>query len=390
MSLWLVLIIAFIVGLNGGYLALQIWLLKRHDLASRGTVIAVWTWTLAMNGLFLLQALAPEAWTGFLRRWFYFPLAVQMVWNVLFILLLVPLLLLAVLLVRWRKRLQRNPAVPVGTDLSRRKFIYLLSYGAVPATALGMGVHGTLSQDDLRVNAMSVPVSNLPPQWEGFTIAHVSDIHSGVFCGPERMRRIGDRINDMKADLIVLTGDLINHSMSEFPDVLDLVHRLESRQGLWICEGNHDHPATGDVVRACGENNLRMLYNSSATLSREGARLVLAGLPWIPSGIDLPTGEVTRLFPERQSGDLRLLLAHHPRLFDSAESADLVLSGHTHGGQIMFGSMGLGPMFFKYWSGLYRRGTSSLVVSNGCGDWFPCRIGAPAEVGLLRLTRAAS
>ncbi len=87
-------------------------------------------------------------------------------------------------------------------------------------------------------------------------------------------------------------------------------------------------------------------------------------------------------------GDVRILLAHHPHLFDIAESVDLVLAGHTHGGQIMVGPVGFGPVFFKYWSGLYQRGTTSMVVSNGCGDWFPCRIGAPAEIGLLRLTAA--
>ncbi len=98
---------------------------------------------------------------------------------------------------------------------------------------------------------------------------------------------------------------------------------------------------------------------------------------------------VGALYPARQPGDVRLLLAHHPNLFDDAVETDLVLSGHTHGGQIMCGPVGLGPLFFKYWSGLYQREKTALVVSNGAGDWFPCRIGAPAEIGLLRLTSAS-
>jgi len=97
---------------------------------------------------------------------------------------------------------------------------------------------------------------------------------------------------------------------------------------------------------------------------------------------------VSNLYPARQKGDLRILLAHHPHLFDVADSTDLVLTGHTHGGQIMAGPIGFGPLFFKYWSGIYQRRNTTLVVSNGCGDWFPCRIGAPAEIGLLRLTAA--
>ena len=98
---------------------------------------------------------------------------------------------------------------------------------------------------------------------------------------------------------------------------------------------------------------------------------------------------VSALFPARQEGDLRVLLAHHPDLFDIAQDADLVLSGHTHGGQIMFGDgIGLGRLRFKYCSGLFQRDNTTMIVSNGCGDWFPCRIGAPAEIGLLKLKRA--
>ena len=98
---------------------------------------------------------------------------------------------------------------------------------------------------------------------------------------------------------------------------------------------------------------------------------------------------VGQLFPTRQEGDVRILLAHHPDLFDIAREADVVLSGHTHGGQIMLGdNVGLGRIRFKYCSGRFQRGNTTMIVSNGCGDWFPCRIGAPAEIGLLRLTRA--
>jgi len=80
--------------------------------------------------------------------------------------------------------------------------------GAAPATATALGVHGTLSRYDLRAREYTVPIANLPPELEGFTIAHVSDLHSGVFCGPQRLANIVEATNDLNADLIVLTGDV--------------------------------------------------------------------------------------------------------------------------------------------------------------------------------------
>jgi predicted MPP superfamily phosphohydrolase len=132
-----------------------------------------------------------------------------------------------------------------------------------------------------------------------------------------------------------------------------------------------------------------MLRAQTAILPVENRRLILAGLPWPGWRFLTNPGRIAQLYPARQEGDVRLLLAHHPHFLDNADGIDLILAGHTHGGQIMAGPVGLGPLFFKYWSGLYQRGTAQMIVSNGAGDWFPCRIGAPAEVGLVRLVKAA-
>jgi len=201
---------------------------------------------------------------------------------------------------------------------------------------------------------------------------------------------MSDATNDLKADLIAITGDIINREIHELPDALTAMQRLESKHGIYLCEGNHDVIAgDGVVAMACTENHLPMIYNSCMSIPIRGQRLVLGGLSWDSAYIyqDQPD-LVSSLFPERQPGDVRILLAHHPHLFDIADSADLVLSGHTHGGQIMFGDVGLGRLRFKYCSGRFQRNDTTMIVSNGCGDWFPCRIGAPAEIGLLRLTAA--
>jgi predicted MPP superfamily phosphohydrolase len=388
LSLFRLVILALLTVLNFGWAGVMIYLLRKHRLRWRAAGIAALAWAALMMGLVIVQGFCPPDWIPALRRWIYFPLSVEMVWNLLFLQALGAILALLVLGRASRGDGAREPAPQ---DLSRRRFLYLAACGAAPATAIAMGVHGTATRDDLRVRELDVPIANLPPAFEGFTIAHVSDLHSGVFCGPGRLRKIGDATNDLKADLIVMTGDMINSNLTEFADAAEIIRRWESPHGVYLCEGNHDLFA-GEIPfgDACAGAGFPLLRNTRVALPVRGGRLMLGGLPWYSRSFRGDPANIARLFPERREGDLRVVLAHHPNLFDaSAGSADLMLSGHTHGGQIMLGDAGFGPLFFEYWSGLYRRGASTLVVSNGAGDWFPCRIGAPAEIGRLRLVRAS-
>lgn len=375
--------------MNAGLVTLQIRLLQRRRPWPKWIGTALILWAVLMSSLFLLQAFAPSDWMPFIRHWLYVPMAVEMSWNVLLLIFLFLSLILLVLI--FQRPLLAREKKPLSLEgISRRKFIYMAAYGAAPAVAIGMGVHGSITRNDLRVRPYSLPIAGLPPELEGFTIAHVSDLHSGIFVGPDRLKIISDATNDLKADLVTITGDIINREMTEFAPAINAIKAIESRHGSYLCEGNHDLiPGPGVVMNACAENNLPMLAHESVILPIHGRRLILGGLPWMKEHFEGHPELVERLFPTRQEGDVRVLLAHHPHMFDIADSADLVLSGHTHGGQIMFGDhFGLGPAFFKYWSGLYRRGNTSMVVSNGCGDWFPCRICAPAEIALLTLKAA--
>ena len=384
---WIEAISIYMIAANIAFASLWVWLLERRPSWPRWLGAVIYAWAILMSGLFVLEAFEPEPWKVFMRHWLYFPMAVEMVWNVLFLQVLLPSMILFVLFAR---RISRIPvSQPLSKEgISRRQFVYLLGYGAMPAVAMGMGVHGAVTRDDLRLREFQIPIAGLPPELEGFTIAHVSDLHSGLFVGPKRLKIMSDMANDLKADLVAVPGDLINREMTEFPAALASLQRIESRFGMYLCEGNHDViPGDGMVVAACAQNGLPMLYNSSTIVPVRGRRLVLAGLPW--SKIGYSPNAVASLFPPRKEGDVRILLGHHPHIFDVADSADLLLSGHTHGGQIMLTEhIGLGPIRFKYNSGLFKRGNTTMIVSNGCGDWFPCRIGAPAEIGLLRLTKA--
>jgi predicted MPP superfamily phosphohydrolase len=386
-------VVALIVALNLGGAAIFIGLLRRRRPWARALGAAAILWAVTMSALGVVQIFAPTVWKPFLRHWLYFPFAVEMVWNVLFLepcFLALALTAVAIHFSRSVTHAEKAVTAPEPGAMSRRNFVYLLAGSAVPAASVAMGVHGVLTRHDLRVHHYRLAFPGLPAGLEGFTIAHLSDLHSGIFCGPERMRLIGEATNDLKPDLITITGDIINNNKDEFADALTMIQKLETRHGIYLCEGNHDTFAgPGVIAQACADNGIPWLYRSCAVLPVNGARLILGGLPWMSEGFEGQPEIVSSLYPARAETDFRILLAHHPHLFDIASDVDLVLAGHTHGGQIMAGDeIGLGPLFFRYWSGLYQRDRTSLIVSNGCGDWFPCRIGAPAEIGLVRLTAA--
>jgi predicted MPP superfamily phosphohydrolase len=275
--------------------------------------------------------------------------------------------------------------------LSRRE-VLASAMVALPPLLTGAAVIRGIGQiQQFRINRVEIPLAQLPPELDGLTIAHVSDIHIGRFTRPGMLPKIADATNSLKADLVLLTGDLIDIALSDLPAGIDFVHKLDPRHGLAIIEGNHDlieNPFTFETkLRATG---LPLLLDESMMMTVRGRPVQILGMSWVRADpmIDL---SMDRLLGQRQGDAFPILLAHHPHAFDAAARADipLTLAGHTHGGQIMLNErLGAGPTMFRYWSGLYRRKDSALFVSNGVGNWFPLRIGAPAEIVHITLRSA--
>jgi predicted MPP superfamily phosphohydrolase len=192
-----------------------------------------------------------------------------------------------------------------------------------------------------------------------------------------------------------LTGDLINDALADLDTGLELTRALEARFGLAIIEGNHDlieNPT--EFERRVKASGIPFLLDESTIISVRGFPVQLLGLSWTRvggEGRDVAIASaVQKLLEQREQDAFPILLAHHPHAFDAAAAAELplTLSGHTHGGQLMLNEqLGLGPALFRYWSGLYSRGQSKLIVSNGVGNWFPLRLNAPAEIVHLTLRR---
>ncbi len=285
-----------------------------------------------------------------------------------------------------RRAVRPRPQEP--PDFSRRRFLRA-SAAFVPPLAAGATLGIALPQlGDFRVRRLLVQVPRLPERLDGLVIAHVSDLHYGKFTTPADVDRMVETVNAFDADLLVFTGDLVDLSLKDLPRALAAIGRLRARAGLFACEGNHDLIDDGDAFRRrVREAGVALLLDEARTVEVRGERVRIHGVTWARDQSGRREA-VARARGQREEGAFPVLLAHHPHAFDEADGFPLTLSGHTHGGMLMWNErLGAGPILYRYWSGLYTEGDRSLVVSNGVGNWFPLRAHAPAEIVHLTLTR---
>jgi predicted MPP superfamily phosphohydrolase len=198
--------------------------------------------------------------------------------------------------------------------------------------------------------------------------------------------------NGGPADLVVLGGDLINTTLRDLPAGLDMATALRGRLGTVAIIGNHDvMDNVAQFAWAVERAGIPLLVDQCMTIEpTPGVRFQLLGVNWQFTDERL-NQSVAYVAARRDPALFPICLAHHPHAWDEAvrQGLPLVLSGHTHGGQIMLtDSIGGGPLKFRYWTGTHRRDGSTLVISNGVGNWFPLRVNAPPE--LLKITLRAA
>lgn len=293
------------------------------------------------------------------------------------------------------------------TPVLSRRALFGAAFASTPPLFTAIGTFKAMDQlDEFRIRRLTIPLNGLPRDLDGLTIAHVSDVHVGSFTRGKTPQKIAEATNNLRADLVLQTGDLINRAIADLPGALDMARRFAGRYGHFIVQGNHDlMEDRREFDRQVVASGLPLLNNASADLLVRGVPVQILGLAWgfpraFPGTAGSPgraasddaiTASMRQLLLQRRVGSFPILLAHHPHAFDPAVDAGvpLVLAGHTHGGQLHLSpNIGFGPAMYRYWSGLYRRVDSALVVSNGVGNWFPLRINAPAEIVHITLRRA--
>jgi len=325
-----------------------------------------------------------------------FAMSAVFIWHMILLplLLLVGIAAIPILLVARLRRGRSSPA-NCAPGLSRRQFLGVAAAATPPLLNLSLATIAMRQMSEFRIRRFVVPISGLPPELHGLTITQVSDMHVGRFTSGRVLREVVRRVNLLSADLVLLTGDLINDALADLDHGLELVRSMHARFGIYLIEGNHDLIENGpEFERRVKNSGIPFLLDESTVLTIRGAEVQLLGLNWTRTHVNRDAAiaaSVRRLLTQREPDAFPILLAHHPHAFDAAAEASLPLtiSGHTHGGQLMLNEQcGFGPALFRYWSGLYTKGGSKLIVSNGVGNWFPLRARAPAELVHITLVRA--
>ena len=245
-----------------------------------------------------------------------------------------------------------------------------------------------------KVRSVNVPIVDLPAPLHGFTIAQISDVHIGPTIKREYVAAIVDAVNRLDADMIAVTGDLVDGSVKQLSVHTQPLSRLSARHGAFFVTGNHEYySGVSGWVAELRRLGLCVLMNEHVVLRHKGGVVVVAGV----------TDYSAHHYDRAQQSDpaaaiagaptdaaVKLLLAHQPRSAFAAEPAGfhLQLSGHTHGGQFW-------PWTFfvrlqqPFTAGLRRLGSLWVYTSRGTGYWGPPqRLGAPSEITHLRLVPA--
>jgi predicted MPP superfamily phosphohydrolase len=239
----------------------------------------------------------------------------------------------------------------------------------------------------LALERQQIYLRRLPKPLDGLRIVHLSDFHYGPLVNPSHLERAIEAANNLRPDLIALTGDYISHDRSYAAPCAELVGRLRARYGVFAVLGNHDHwtdaELIADLFRAEG---IKVLLNEGMRIDLNGESFWLAGVNDTMVGLeDLPLA-----LAGSGENEMKLLLAHNPIILRRAARAgvDLVLSGHTHGGQVTLRPEKnlSGRPRRRLLRGLGRRGNTQIYVTRGLGTVvLPIRYGCPPEISLLEM-----
>jgi len=238
----------------------------------------------------------------------------------------------------------------------------------------------------LTIEHKQIHLNRLPNAFDGFRIVQLSDVHHGPFSDRGQIERAVETANRLQPDIIALTGDYISKERHYAAPCAEMLGKLKARYGVYAVLGNHDHWTDAalitDLFRAEG---ITMLINEGMRFEQNGAAFWLAGVDDYMVGLE----DISLALAGARRDEMKLLLAHNPIILRRAvrASVDLVLSGHTHGGQVAIrGDRSTTRPRKRFLKGLGRQGNTQIYVNRGLGTVvLPIRYGCPPEISLLEL-----
>jgi uncharacterized protein len=278
--------------------------------------------------------------------------------------------------------------------LTRRQFL-----GLSGLSVLGVGLYaGEISRHEIDIVQRTIVIPGLPDSFKGFRIVQVSDIHFKEFTEAFFVKLVLHEVNALKADLVALTGDFVSYGPIDkrqaVPwayECVELLTRIQCPQ-LYAVLGNHDCMVNEAAVKdALTTHGIPVLNNQAVPLERDGKRIWLAGIADALNGDPGPDFEKAIPKTARRDDERVILLAHEPDILHKVAryDVDLMLSGHTHGGQVRFPfvpPMHLPPLGTKYIEGYFQVGRTQLYVNRGIGTvGLPFRFNCPPEITVITL-----
>lgn len=281
--------------------------------------------------------------------------------------------------------------------MPRRRFLKTAA-AIVPVASLGTGASGVVHAfTDVYVHVKPLYFKNLPPDLRGFRILHLSDIHVGYFIWLDHIEQLLEEAARYKPDIIIATGDLSDR-VDVYADVLRMFTQFKAPYGVFASLGNHEYfRGIRQIVKAYDQTNVPLLKDAGVEVPVQNSSLYLAGADdpmFIRRGDpSFYVDTINLAMQDSTSDSFKILLSHRPNALDHAAvvGIDLVLSGHTHGGQVgVLGRSAFEPIWPElYLWGLYQKQASQLYTSAGVGHWFPFRFGCPAEAPIIELRDAS-
>ncbi|MEZ7917654.1 MAG: metallophosphoesterase [Patiriisocius sp.] len=294
---------------------------------------------------------------------------------------------------------------------SRRKFVSTVALGvaAIPFAALLYGM--IKGKYNYKVLQYTLEFEDLPSSFDGYTLTQISDIHSGSFDNPEKVKYAVDLVNKQQSDLILFTGDLVNNVAQEMDAWKDTFATLKAKDGVYSVLGNHDY---GDYVSwesaEKKQENLQalialqkdmgwdVLLNESRTIKKNQQAIKLVGVENWGEGGFKKAGDLEKACADVSAQDFTILMSHDPshwqsRVKEHPKNIQLTLSGHTHGMQFGIeipGWFKWSPVKYRYqnWAGIYKEFGRYINVNRGFGYLgYPGRVGIWPEVTVITLKK---